>query len=292
MSWHNKIFSSFLCSLAKLISHLPDSILYSLSDFIAFFLRQIISYRKAVIIQNLSRAFPDLNYKEIDQLRIDFYKNFSDVFIETIMSNSMNKNQARERYKIKNPHLIQELINQGKNVIALGGHIANWEWVSFISSSYSFNCYTLYKPLSSKISENIITRFRKRFGMNLLPMNIAAKFILNNKNEKSLYIFVGDQSPIKNNKDHKVWFLNQSTTFFNGGARIAQSINAVVIYLSLSRVKRGYYELELIHIPYDEHNNCELEIISKYSSLLEDNIRKQPANWLWSHKRWKHNFKD
>lgn len=292
MSWLNIFSSSLLYSLAKLISHIPDSLLYRLSDFIAFFLGKIINYRKAVIIQNLSRAFPDLNYKEIDQLLMDFYKNFSDVFIESIMSNSMNNNQANERYKIKNPHLVQEFINQGKNVIALGGHIANWEWVSFISSSYSFNCYTLYKPLSSNISENVILSLRKRFGMKLLPMNKAAKFILKNKNEKSLYIFIGDQSPVKNNKDQKLRFLNQSTTFFNGGARLAQSIDAAVVYLSLSRVKRGYYELEFIPIPYEEHSDVELEIISKYSSLLEINIRKQPANWLWSHKRWKHKLND
>lgn len=288
MRWLNKIFSNVFYLFAIIISYLPNSILYSLSDFVAFFLRRILGYRKAVIIQNLSRAFPELNYKEIENLKKSFYRNFSDVFIESIMSNSMSVNKVMERYKIKNPQLINEYINQGRDVIALGGHVSNWEWISFIAPSYKFQCYTLYKPLSSKTTEIIINRFRQRFGMNLLPMNKAARFILTNRKEKSLYIFIGDQSPAKHEDDKKFIFLNQETTFFNGGARLACTMKTAVVYLSVTRVKRGIYELEFI--PINNTDYSEIGIISEYSKLLEENIRSHPANWLWSHKRWKHKF--
>jgi len=33
------------------------------------------------------------------------------------------------------------------------------------------------------------------------------------------------------------------------------------------------------------------ELTRRYRTLLEDAIRREPDSWLWSHKRWKFNWK-
>jgi KDO2-lipid IV(A) lauroyltransferase len=60
-----------------------------------------------------------------------------------------------------------------------------------------------------------------------------------------------------------------------------------VLYLKMKRVKRGEYELTLIPICENASLVSPDDLIRKYYDLLEEEIRETPANWLWSHRRWK-----
>lgn len=299
-----EFLSSLLFFIARLISFLPLSWLYGISRFIAFILRRVVNYRRNVIIQNLSRSFPELKYKEINGLANKFYLHFTDVFIEVIKSISFSGNNLRKRFKVENQELLIKYYQENRNIIGLTGHVANWEWMTIIPSLFPFNCYTLYKPLKSKIAEHIMTRIRHHFGMKLLPMSNAARFILSNKNSQSLYILIGDQSPAKVENAVEFNFLNQRTTFFTGGAKLARATGAAVVYISINRIKRGYYSVKFIPIEVsaidhevsqlesttgiNQHKSIETQILSAYSTLLESDINAYPVDWLWSHKRWKH----
>lgn len=300
----SRLLSSLVFFTVKLISYLPLSWLYGISGFTAFILRRLVGYRRNVIIQNLSRSFPELKYREIDKIANQFYLHFTDVFIEVIKSISIRGNSFRKRYLVENPELLIKYYQDNKNVIALTGHIANWEWLSIIPTLYPFPCFTLYKPLRSKVAEGIMTQIRLRFGMKLLPMAIAARYILSNKDKNGLYIFIGDQSPVRIENAHQFNFLNQKTTFFTGGAKLARATQAVVVYISIRKVSRGKYTLRFIPIEAtDNHQmnqpiggitganqkeNLELSILEGYIKLLENDIVSNPVHWLWSHKRWKH----
>lgn len=298
-----QILSSFLFFIARLISYLPLNWLYGVSSFVTFFLRFVICYRRDVIIQNLSRSFPDLKYKEIKPIANNFYIHFADVFTEVIKSISISASKLRNRFKVENPELLIQYYKDNRNIIGLTGHVANWEWMSIIPSLYPFSCYTLYKPLRSKLAESLMTSIRKRFGMKLLPMSNAARYILSNKNSRAFYIFIGDQSPAKVENAHTFDFLHQQTTFFTGGAKLARATNAAVVYISIRKVKRGYYSVRFIPIESsspqsslsneqgivkDTSHEIEIEILNSYTRLLEADIVANPVNWLWSHKRWKH----
>ena len=68
---------------------------------------------------------------------------------------------------------------------------------------------------------------------------------------------------------------------------IANTYNLPVIYYTVNKVQRGYYELEFkllcsepLSLPYGE-------LTEKYVNFLEKDILKEPSQWIWSHKRWK-----
>ncbi|HLN53919.1 MAG TPA: lysophospholipid acyltransferase family protein [Lentimicrobium sp.] len=283
----NRSLSSFLFITARLISYLPFNWLYVLSNLIAWILRKVVGYRRSVIIQNLSRSFPDLKYSEIKNIADKFYLHFSDVFIEVLKSISLPGTTLRKRFKVENPELVLQYYKDGNNIIGLTGHIANWEWMSIIPSLYPFPCFTLYKPLRSKMAEHIMTRVRHRFGMKLLAMSNAARYILGHKNDKALYIFIGDQSPAKNENAEEFNFLNQKTTFFTGGAKLAKATNAKVVYISIRKVNRGYYNVKFLPLSASDKNEYN-SILEQYSTFLQEDIVNNPVDWLWSHKRWKH----
>ena len=83
--------------------------------------------------------------------------------------------------------------------------------------------------------------------------------------------------------------MHRETPFYTGAERLARSLKLPVVYAAIVRKKRGYYEATftlLAQPPYTELP--EGTLIDTYRDLLTKSIRQDPANWLWSHKRWKH----
>jgi KDO2-lipid IV(A) lauroyltransferase len=83
-------------------------------------------------------------------------------------------------------------------------------------------------------------------------------------------------------------FLNQDTPVFMGTEKIAQKMKYPIIYVSIHRIKRGYYILSADLIQSSQSNTKEGEITQSHTRRLERDIIEQPETWLWSHRRWKH----
>ena len=107
------------------------------------------------------------------------------------------------------------------------------------------------------------------------------------KKQPFLTWFLGDQSPPK---DYPLWinFMNRETPFYSGPEKIARKFGHAVVFMNINKVKRGYYEVEFIPLFDDPKNTDENEITTAHVKMLEGFIRKEPAYWLWSHRRWKH----
>lgn len=287
MSWYQKLLASFLFVLARIAGKLPMSVLYFKAGFVRFFAVKLLRYRYQVIVQNISRSFPDYNYRQVRQTAHDFYRHFFDVFTEVIALQGFNKQTAVKHLTVENPELLNSYHDRGINVIAMAGHRGNWEWVTILPLHFKFSVYTLYKPLSDKVMESLMNRIRKRFGIRLLSMNQAGRFILSRKDFPAVYLFVGDQSPSHKDLEFCFDFMNQPSFLFTGGAKLARATKSAVVYLSITKQKRGYYSVRFTPIADPDSVSDEKAILRRYAQLLEEDIRRQPANYLWSHKRWK-----
>ena len=68
--------------------------------------------------------------------------------------------------------------------------------------------------------------------------------------------------------------------------------NLPVVFLPVIKVRRGYYEIKGILLENDPASLKEGELTHKYVTALESVIREYPELYLWSHKRWKHPWKE
>mgnify|MGYP001598739740 FL=1 len=154
--------------------------------------------------------------------------------------------------------------------------------------------YVIYKPLSSKVSEKLIFRIRSRFGTMMLAMHETKNFVNNNENKgtindlPSLYQFGADQSPMKHKAEYWTKFMNQDTPVFTGPEQLALQFGLPVVFLDLQKTGRGKYEIEYSLMGKNPAGASPHQITNDYIAKLEEAIAKNPSNWLWSHKRWKH----
>ncbi|MDR0659616.1 MAG: lysophospholipid acyltransferase family protein [Prevotellaceae bacterium] len=273
--------------VAYTVSLLPMTFLYAMASFAFFLSYHVIGYRKAVVIQNISRSFPDMKYGEIRCVIKKFYTCFTVYFAEIIKSISAPAEVLDKKITFENLELIDKHMKAGRNVIACLGHCGNWEMLSFMPYKLSHDMYAIYKPLRSGIMNRLMIKLRSRFGMKLIPDKSVIRHILTQKSSPAVYLFLSDQCPRIKDDKYKFELLNQETYLFSGMEKLARISQSAVIYLHITQLSKGNYKVTCIPVRSEAESTNEGNISQKYVDLLTENIKEEPYGWLWTHKRWK-----
>ena len=274
-----------------LVSVLPFPLLYLFSDFVFFWVFIVFGYRRKVVMQNLRNAFPEKSEKELKQICRRFYRYLCDLFIETFKTLTVSK-ETMLRHCVITPQaaeIFDRYHAEKRHIIIVMGHFGNWEWAgNSFSLTRKHQLYVIYHPLQHKYFNRLIVNMRTRFGTKLIPMRDTMKQMLTNRDTGlNATAFIADQTPLP---DRAYWmqFMNQDTPVFFGTEKIAQKLDYPVIYTSVRRLRRGYYEITA-EILFDHPAKTSAgEVTESHKRRLEKDIHAQPENWLWSHRRWKH----
>lgn len=275
--------------LLRSISRLPFPVLYAFSSFVAFVLQYIVRYRAKVIQQNLQNSFPEKTDAEIKQITKDFYLNLTDVSFESLKLLDISKEELEKRVRITNIDVPMSTLDNGQSHLGLTSHLCNWEWllqICAIQSKYPIDA--VYKPLHNEKMDLFVYNLRARFGAHPVAMKDTLRELVKNRKTVRSMAMVADQTPPHSEIQHWATFLNQYTPFYVGGDKIGGAMQMPVLFVSMKRIKRGYYEVTfeiLKNIPIAKEGH---EVTELYINRLEACIKEQPSNWLWSHRRWKH----
>jgi len=274
-------------------SKLPFRILYIISDGIYYLLFYIIRYRKTVVLSNLRLSFPSKSDKEIKLIRKRFFKHFTDVFIESIKSFSISKEEMQKRYHYKNPEVVNQVAKEGRSIILLGSHYANWEWLMSSPIVLNIEIFGAYTKLENKYFEKAIKKNRTKYGVIGFKTSEFIKYMLANVQNKrqGLYILLSDQSPQIEKTYYWKEFLGVKVPIHTGAEMLAKKFDCAVINYSCRKIKRGYYEIDFETITTTPKEFDDYQIMDTYLEITEKLIRKEPAYYLWSHKRFKHKDK-
>lgn len=277
-----------------LFSKLPFRILYILSDIIYLLFFYVIGYRKKVVLGNLKLVFPDKDKKELIKIQKRFFRHFVDSLIEGIKAFTISEESIKKRYKYQNIELINKLYNEGKSIILVSSHYANWEWVIGLSLHTKIDFYGSYTKIQNKNFENLIKESRSKFGMKCVKSSEIIKGIVKNvkQQKQGLYLLISDQSPQIQKNQYWTDFLNVNVPIFTGAEMISKKFDFAVVNMNTTKLKRGYYQSEFKLITDTPKEQDENAITDSYLRLTEKHIYKQPDYYLWSHKRFKHKGKE
>jgi KDO2-lipid IV(A) lauroyltransferase len=98
-----------------------------------------------------------------------------------------------------------------------------------------------------------------------------------------------DQSPFKKDKQsHWRYFFGRPAAFYVGPQKMAEAMQFQVIYIAMTRVRRGHYRARFELLAEPTHDRGGSLILDRYIDAVERSIRAQPETWLWSNRKWKH----
>ena len=274
------------------LSLLPLRVLYLLSDFAFFIIYHVMKYRIDVVLNNLSTAFPEKSLGERKKIARQFYLNFTDTFIETIKMISISRKELEKRSECEIDY-INELIEKGRNIHIMAGHQFNWEFANLVYATLlKIPFVGIYTPVNNKIFDKIFFNFRSRYGTIMMSAKDFRSKMHSVFSNQYILALAADQNP--GNPANAYWlnFFGKAAPFVVGPGKGAVKNNTAVVFVGFEKVKRGYYKFHIVPITENGAEHTPEELTIKYKTVLEDTIRKNPSNYLWSHRRWRHEWKE
>ena len=273
-----------------LISTLPFTIFYKLSDFICFLIYRIFKYRKKTVRANLALALPHLSEVERKVIEKKFYSHMCDLFLEMIKTITISDAEIRKRFTFTNIEIIEEYEQKNKSVILMCAHYASWEWLVVISKYINFRSFGIYKKVNNKYFDNLANKMRQRLNAELVETKKSIALMEENEKNgiKAFYGFASDQSPQLDRAKYWDDFMGINVPVYTGAEMLAKKLDFNILFVKVEKVKRGYYQATLCPLVENPRSIPDYEISSLFLKEVEKQILEKPEFYFWTHKRWKH----
>lgn len=272
----------------RALAALPLPVLYAVTGTLAFIASYVIPYRRHVVRENLARAFPEWDEAQLRRAMRAYYVGFGQVLAEIAKSPALTRKQICERIDAGNVEIVREPLACGQSVLIVAAHQCNWEWLLLaLSVELGYPLDAAYKPLVDPWAEREMLKIRSRFGSRLVPAQQLLADMIQRRAVVRAVALVADQEPVTSERKHWTRFLNRDTAFFTGPEELARVAQLPVYFVGMRRTARGRYALEFRPLAARCEKLPAGALVERYSRLVEEQIRRSPPDWPWSHKRWK-----
>lgn len=290
--------------ILRAFQRLPLGFHYGAGRVLAWVLRDVMHYRRDVIMTNLARSFPEKKYDELSRICHDSYDTMGEIFAEAMFLGGCRNRPGRlHESRLAEVTDTDDLFDRLKerSVMVLNTHYGNWELTGgcfefFYKPPYMADNMTyddvciVYKEFSSKFWDRFIGETRcaiKPDFKGYIESKKVLRFAINHKEDKMFYLFPTDQYPYGQAACEIPSFLHQPTKVMTAGAALAHKFGMAVYFMCIDRQERGHYDITFRKICDNAADMTPVEIMEEYYRRLEKAIASRPANYLWSHKRWK-----
>lgn len=281
----------FFRASAFIVQRLPLHLVHKTGFALARLAYPLLKSRRNKALENLRYAFPEIDESERQQIALQSFQSVGAAFLELLWYPNFTKTGIKQRVRIENLELLQQLQEKKKGIIFLTAHYGSWELASQAITVYSdAPVCTIAKPQSNPFVDRIITRWRELFGLKIVAMGISVREILRALQEGGIIALAADQSAPK--ESMAVNFFGRNVPTFHGPALFSLKTGAPIILGCTVRQEDGNYTMRFVHVPSGDLEGGSdeniLELTRRQVHLTELLIRQNPGQWMWMHKRWKH----
>ena len=238
---------------------------------------------KSIIEKNLTNFNSNLTNEQRENIISSMWENYGITFIEYIfLSLFKEKNDLVE---VTRPDILNK-ISSNKPVIFVSGHFSNFELMSMEITKRKVKLATIYRPLNN-------------FFLNPLMENIRKKYVCKNQIKKGIggvkesiqYIKAGYSIALmidqRVSEGERLNFFNQPALTTTLPAQLALKFELPIIPVFIERRENGTYKIEFYDEITSKNFKNKIELTQKLNSILEEMIKKNPNEWIWTHNRWK-----
>lgn len=273
---------------ASLLSRIPLPAWYALASLLAWLGEYVIPYRRKVVNGQLRKCFPELDKAAITRIRRAFYRRFAGVMVEIIKALTMNPVQFRSRVQLIGAEAVREHVRAGRSVVLMGSHCCNWEWtLQILALDLGCPLVIPYKPMRDGWADRLLLSMRSRFGAAMVSARHLPIHVMRRRKKPMAIAFAADQDPGTAGARQFATFFGQETAFYRGFEAIARSVGAPMFFMAERRTARGCYEVVLEPLAGYDEQLADGAWTERYVRRVEQQIRANPPDWLWSYRRWK-----
>ena len=242
---------------------------------------------KKIIIKNLSIAFPNFNENEKKQILKDMWINYGRIFAEYMFIKNFRQGSIGERnINIENQYILENVKKDTKPVIFISGHFNNFELMAMQIEKLGIDLATVYRPLNNKFLNPLMESIRKKYiCKKQIKKGISGtkELLLNFKKGTSIALMIDQRV----SEGIRVDLFNEKALTTTIPAQFIKKFGAKIIPVHIERINVEKFNITFQDpIKFSKDSNIE-SITYKLNKLLEEMIKKNPSQWIWSHNRWK-----
>jgi KDO2-lipid IV(A) lauroyltransferase len=281
----------FFLILGVVVRRCSLAMCYEAASWLGRLIYRKIGIRRKLVLDNLTKAFPEKTVAEIDQIAEATYQNQLIVLFETLRLPLYKTPQDIRRDVEMDFSLVHKICyDNGKGVVFAGGHFGNWELMAFAGGALDKPIFCFAKEQSNKRLTKKLDSYRTYFGNKIVYPDKAPRTAIQELKHGNPIALLADQASW--GRGFYTDFFGRPAATFLGPATFALKTNTPLFFTALLRVGMGKYKTIVKQVPMDDltHYSDEnvYELTRRYTRLLEDLIREYPSQWLWLHNRWKH----
>ena len=242
---------------------------------------------KKIIIKNLSIAFPNFNENEKKQILKDMWINYGRIFAEYMFIKNFRQGSIGERnINIENQYILENVKKDSKPVIFISGHFNNFELMAMQIEKLGIDLAAVYRPLNNKFLNPLMESIRKKYiCKKQIKKGISGtkELLLNFKKGTSIALMIDQRV----SEGIRVDLFNEKALTTTIPAQFIKKFGAKIIPVHIERINVEKFNITFQDpIKFSKDSNIE-SITYKLNNILEEMIKKNPSQWIWSHNRWK-----
>jgi len=230
----------------------------------------------------------ELDEKEITRIARQVYMNLG-MGLTEILSLPKIKKSLDRLIEIKGLETFDKALEEGKGVIAVTGHVGNWELLPMYFAYRGYSANVVARPIYYEKYNEWVMLLRRNMGVNVVFRNDSPKKILRLLKENKLVGIVADQD-IDSIEGVFVDFFGNKAYTPSAPVKLAMASGAPIIPVFILRNKKGHVIIVEEPIKVKEQEDKQKAVADytqKWSDVLQSYIRRHPEQWVWMHKRWK-----
>ncbi len=273
---------------------LPISFIYSLCKSLASLFFKLDKRRRILTLKNLHLAFPKKSESQILDLAYKAYESVAITLAETLLMyheridiDAMVAN--KEEILARMEHYLAN--TRGKLMIT--GHFSNWELLAHFFAKHGHPTKNIARQGNNHlIDENIILRFRQRYGNTHIYKKNAIISLVKTLKQGEMTSIMFDQKASGPNTI-KTYFFGREVDTIDIIAQLKRKFDPLVFPTFIARLPDGRYNVIMqdpVEYLGEDKTEPTVQIIAmsqRYNDILETLIKEYPEQWFWMHNRWR-----
>ena len=241
---------------------------------------------KNIIKKNLQIAMNNISSQEINKTSKLMWNNYGRVFAEYMFIKDFRFNRLSSNIQVEGQDILENLKKNNKSAVFISGHFANFELMAMHIEKSGLNLCAIYRPLNNIFINKIMERIRKRYiCKNQIKKGIGGvkNLISFTKKNYSTALMI-DQRVSEGTLSNLFKKKAYTTTI---PAQLVKKFNMPIIPVHIERFNDLNFKIKICKPLYFEKNSSIQHITDELNLVLQEMIKLNPYQWIWSHNRWK-----
>ena len=247
--------------------------------------------RRKVVERQIAAAFPDWSRDRVAATARETYAHLGRVMVEAMLLPSAPPGRVLEIFETDaiGWDVLEAARAEGKGVIAIAGHIGNWELGGAYLAARGVPIDAIARHMANPLADQWITDTRTRVGMQVVYDDQAVRRTTRSLKEGRLVAFLADQG-VKGLASTFVPFFGRPAKTPRGPAVFALRFGAPMVLVVPYREASGRYRMSIERIPLVDTGDREADVdtmVARWTGMLEGWVRRIPGQYFWHHQRWR-----